>query len=173
MTSDIVHAALQSIEIAKDFNEDQLEKLGAIATYVTFSVGATIFEEGDESELVYIIIEGKVNLLTMVPGRGDVEILSLGSGDLLGWSSLFPPKKKTASAQTRTTTSLIAIKAQQLTDLCQVDHVLGYKLMIRVARVIAHRLQTSRNLILGLLATAKDTDLLALEAVVDGQKIGT
>ena len=148
MTSELVLNALRSMEFTQDLKPKQFEKLASIATYVTFSEGATIFREGDDSELVYLILEGQVSLLTQVPGHGQVTILTLGPGQLLGWSSLFPPQKKTAGAQTRTSTKAIAINASQLHELCTTDYDIGYEVMSRVAQVISNRLSASRDLLL-------------------------
>jgi len=157
MTSDeLVLNALRSMEFTQNLEHQQLEKLTSIATYVTFSEGATIFREDDGSELVYLILEGEVSLLTQVPGHGQVTILTLGPGQLLGWSSLFPPQKKTAGAQTNSPTKTIAINASQLHELCTTDHDIGYEVMSRVAQVISNRLSASRNLLLDMFELSKE-----------------
>jgi CRP-like cAMP-binding protein len=144
MPPESIFEALQSIEFTKDLDTDHLEKLSSIATHVTFTEGATIFQEGDASELVYLIESGEVALLTQVPGHGQVTILTLGPGQLLGWSSLFPPERKTAGAQALEPTRVIAINATQLRELCQEDFELGYSIMWRVADVISTRLRAAR-----------------------------
>ena len=146
--SDLVLNALRSMDFTQDFEPKQLEKLASIATYVTFSEGAMIFREGDGSELVYLILEGEVSLLTQVPGHGQVTILTVGPGKLLGWSSLFPPQKKTAGAQTNASTKAVAFNALQLQELCTADHDIGFEIMSRVAQVISNRLSASRDLLL-------------------------
>ncbi|HEY44193.1 MAG TPA: cyclic nucleotide-binding domain-containing protein [Anaerolineae bacterium] len=144
MTLETVLLALQSMEFTQGMKQEHLEKLATIATHVTFSEGATIFREGDASELVYLIEEGQVSLVTQVPGHGQVTILTLGPGQLLGWSSLFPPQRKTAGAQTLEPTRVIAINATQLRELCQTDHSLGNSIMWRVAEIISDRLRAAR-----------------------------
>jgi CRP-like cAMP-binding protein len=155
MTSEIVLQALQSIKFAKNFDQKQLEKLASISTQVTFSEGSTIFHEGDASELVYLIEEGEVILTTQVPGHGQVTIFTLGPGQLLGWSSLFPPERKTAGAQTKVFTRAIAINATQLQELCQSDHDLGYSIMWRVAEIISNRLRAARAQLLDMFEPSK------------------
>jgi CRP/FNR family cyclic AMP-dependent transcriptional regulator len=136
-------------------SEIVLQALPSIATCVTFSEGAMIFREGDASELVYLIEEGEVALLTQVPGHGQVTILTVGSGQLLAWSSLFPPQVKTAGAQTLEPTRAVAINATQLLELCQADHDLGYSVMWRVAEVISNRLRAARAMLLDMFETSK------------------
>ena len=148
MSSETVLRVLQSLEFTKDLELQHLEKLAAIATHVTFSEGSTIFREGDVSELVYLIEEGQVSLVTQVPGHGQVTILPLGPGQLLGWSSLFPPQRKSAGAQTMEPTRVIAINATQLRELCQTDHSLGNSIMWRVAEIISTRLRAARTQLL-------------------------
>jgi CRP-like cAMP-binding protein len=148
MASDLVLQALQSIEFTQNLELKHLEKLVSISTPVTFSEGATIFREGDISELVYLIEEGQVSVVTQVPGHGQVTILTLGPGKLLGWSSLFPPERKTAGAITNKPTRVIAINAAQLRELAQTDHSLGNSIMWRVAEVISNRLRAARTQLL-------------------------
>ncbi len=156
MMSELVLNALQSMEFTQNLEPKQLEKLASIATYVNFSEGATIFREGDGSELVYLILEGEVSLLTQVPGQGQVTVLTIGPGQLLGWSSLFPPQKKTAGAQTNAPTKAIAINAVQLHELCTTDHDIGYEILSRVAQVISNRLSAARDLLLDMFEPSKE-----------------
>lgn len=136
--------ALQSLEFTQQFEMKQLEKIAAISTYVTFSNGAVIFHEGGASDLVYLIVDGEVSLTTKVPGHGQVTILTIGSGQLLGWSSLFVPKRKTAGARTNVPTEAIAINALQLIELCKEDTAFGFNIMWQVADVISGRLRAAR-----------------------------
>lgn len=136
--------ALREMEFTSEFNAKELQKVADISTYVTFSEGATIFQEGDTSDLVYLIIEGDVSLTTKVPGHGQVVILTVGKGQLLGWSSLFRPNRKTAGARTNKPTKAVAINATHLIDLCKEDTALGSQVMWQVADVIAGRLRAAR-----------------------------
>lgn len=146
--------ALNTLEFTREFDQKQREKMASISTYVTFSKGATIFQEGDASDLVYLIVEGEVSLTTKVPGHGQVDILTIGPGQLLGWSSLFTPKRKTAGAHTLGPTKAIAINAHKLIDLCKQNTDLGFQLMWQVADVISGRLRAAREQLLDIFETA-------------------
>ncbi len=136
--------ALQSLEFTRDLDPQYLKKLAAIATEVTFSEGATVFHEGGPSELVYLVEEGEVAVEIQVPGHGQVQVLTVGPGQLLGWSSLFPSRRKTASGRALTPIRAIAINSEELRKLLDTDHELGYAIMWRVAKVIAERLEATR-----------------------------
>jgi CRP-like cAMP-binding protein len=137
--------ALETLEFTRGFDRKQLESMASISTYVTFSEGATIFHEGDASDLVYLIVEGEVSLKTKVPGHDQVTILTLGPGQLLGWSSLFTPQQKTAGARANKATKAIAVNALELIELCKANTALGFMVMWRVADVIAGRLRAARQ----------------------------
>ena len=155
MSTESVLKAMQNLEFTRDLSDEHLEKLASISTRVTFTEGATIFREGDISELVYLIEEGQVSVVTQVPGHGQVTILTLGPGKLLGWSSLFPPERKTAGAITNEPTKVIAINATQLRELAQSDHELGNSIMWRVAEVISDRLRAARIQLLEIFEPSK------------------
>jgi CRP-like cAMP-binding protein len=148
MTSETIIQALRSMDFTQDLETKHLETLASIATQVTFSEDASLFREGDVSELVYLIEEGEVALETTVPGHGQVVIHTVGPGQLLGWSSLFPPERKTAGARASKPTRAIAINATDLRELCDSDCELGCKIMWRVAEVISSRLRVARAQIL-------------------------
>ena len=154
-SDEIVLNALQTLAFTKDLEKGQLKKLASISTYVTFSEGAMLFREGDASDLVYLIESGEVNLVTKVPGHGQVRILTLGPGELMGWSSLFPPEKKTAGAVALQPTRVIAINATQLREMCQVDPELGTTIMWRVAEIISTRLRAARGQLLDMFVPSK------------------
>jgi CRP-like cAMP-binding protein len=157
MASEIVLRALDSLEFTRALEKYQREKIANISTYVTFSEGASIFREGDASELVYLIMEGEVALTTQVPGHGQVVILTLDPGQLLGWSSLFLPQRKTAGAKTMKPTKAVAINATQLLELCQADSELGYAVMWRVAEIISNRLRAARDQLLDMFEPVSET----------------
>jgi CRP-like cAMP-binding protein len=152
--------ALESLEFTKDLKKEHLSTLAAISCHVTFTEGAAIFSEEDVSELVYVIEKGKVALLTKVPGHGEVPILELSAGDLLGWSSLFALKPKTATARVIESVHAIAINAPKLRELCRSDAVLGYTILWRVANVISDRLRAARKMLLDMFEPSRNGTLL-------------
>jgi CRP-like cAMP-binding protein len=162
MSHEALVKALQSLDFTKDLKQEHQSTLAAIACHVSFSEGAAIFSEEDVSELVYVIERGKVVLFTKVPGHGEVPILELGPGDLLGWSSLFALKPKTASARVTESVHAIAINAPKLRELCRTNSELGYNILWRVANVISDRLRAARAMLLDMFEPSRnDTSLAA------------
>ncbi len=152
MTSEIILRALQSLEFTRELELRQLEMLTSMATMMDYAKDDVIFHESGVDPKIYLIETGQVGLDVHVPGRGRVRILTAGPGQILGWSSLIPPQRKTATAQALTPTHAIAFDALRLWEACQADHDLGFAIMWRVAEVIAARLKATRLQLLDIFA---------------------
>jgi hypothetical protein len=66
------------------------------------------------------------------------------TGDVLGWSWLFPPYFWRFDARTLDPTEAIFFYAAPLRNECEIDHDLGYELTRRIACVAVRRLQATR-----------------------------
>ncbi len=152
MQSDVILQALQTMRFTRGMRPEHLAKLASIAFESNFAEGAKVFSEGDLGDVLYLIREGRVSLEMHVPGRGRITILTIGPGQILGWSAMFPHKRKTASARTLMATQAIAINTLQLREVCHQDHDFGYEVMWRVADVIADRLKATRLQVLDIFA---------------------
>lgn len=127
-------------------------KLAEIAEVAEFPAGVEIFSEGAESRCLYFLLSGRVELCMSVAPHGCLPILTLGEGDLLGWSSALDQGEMTAAAAAVTDTRAITLPTDKLRDLCNEDHDIGYEIMRRVALALARRLVATRLQVLDLFA---------------------
>jgi CRP-like cAMP-binding protein len=155
MASEAALETFQELDFTKDMDPAVLEHLSTLAFEVNFAEGQWIFRETDVGELVYLIREGKVALSISVPGQGRKTILTLGPGQILGWSSLFPAGRKTASARTVTPTKAFAFNAAQLREAMDENRDLGCALLWAIADVIAGRLKATRLQLLDIFAPSE------------------
>ncbi len=130
--------------------DHQLDRLAPWSKRSMFHAGTRIFREGTQADRFWLIRQGRVNLETDVPGRGDVVVETLGSGAVLGWSWLFPPYRWHFTAVAVETTMSIELDAPGVRALCQRDPVLGYELSTRFMQVMLDRLQATRMRMLDL-----------------------
>lgn len=112
-----------------------LQLLADSAMEMQFAPGQMILEEGSPANRFYLILEGKVVLESEVAEHGTVPIQTLGPGDDLGWSWLFPPYLIHLSARAVAPTRTIFFYGTRLREQCEQDHELGYQLMGRIAAV--------------------------------------
>jgi CRP/FNR family transcriptional regulator, cyclic AMP receptor protein len=139
---------LQGILSAHPFFADlptrYLDLVVGCTSNVRFEAGVFIAHEGEEAEKFYLIREGKVALQIASERRGPLHILTLGHGEILGWSWLFPPYRWKFSARTIDPTRSFAMDGHCLRDKAEQDHDLGYELLKRFSRVFETRLETMR-----------------------------
>ena len=126
------------------------ERLLELAREVSFPAGTRIFEEGRRADRFWIIRTGSVTLDLHVPGRRAAAVETLGPGDLLGWSWLFPPYSWHLGAEALSPVRAVEFDATVVRALCEADPVLGRALSRRVAEIIGHRLQAARTRLLDL-----------------------
>lgn len=137
-------ALLPEQAIFKDLDPRALEIIAGCASNVRFDTGGWIFQEGEDASRFYLIRHGKVALNALVPGRGEVTIQTIGEGDVLGWSWLFPPYRWHFGARALELTRAIAFDGACLRMKAEADHDLGYELLKRFAQTIIERLQATR-----------------------------
>jgi CRP-like cAMP-binding protein len=128
----------------KGLDPHQLQLLADSAMRMHFEAGQSIFEEGSPANRFYLILEGSVALESEVKDRGRITIQTLGPGDDLGWSWLFPPFYVHLSARALGPTKTIFFYGTRLREQCAEDHELGYQLMTRIAEVATQCLKATQ-----------------------------
>jgi CRP-like cAMP-binding protein len=135
---------LRDLDFLESVGDEFLEKLAKIARKVVFPANHVIFREGDPADTLYVICAGNVSLEICASGIGCRRILTVGEGEMLGWSSLLEQNRLTATARTLTETTAVAISGSQIRTLCEHNPRFGYEFMGRAALALAKRLIATR-----------------------------
>jgi CRP/FNR family cyclic AMP-dependent transcriptional regulator len=141
---EVTAAALAAHPFLHGMPRDQLAVLAGAASDVLFPARHRLFEDGGNATRFWLVQSGHVNLDLQMPGEGPVIIETIGMGELLGWSWLFPPFKWAFGAVAATPVEAFEFDAPAVRAACASDLVLGYELNQRVTRVLAKRLQATR-----------------------------
>ena len=136
--------ALREIRFLHDIGPMHLEQIAKISRYQDFQDGDIVFRQGDAAEHVFLVVDGNVSLEICAAGAGCTQILTLGPGELLGWSSVLEQLSYTARARALNTTRVVALNVAQLLTICERDPQFGYELMRRTALALAKRLSATR-----------------------------
>lgn len=126
-------------------NHAELALLVDCAMVVRFEPGQLIFSEGELANRFYLIESGRVILESSARFDDAVEIDTVGAGDLLGWSWMFPPYVWHFTARAVEPTVAIFFYGTILREYCERNHSLGYELFKRMSAVMIKRLQSTRN----------------------------
>lgn len=147
----MLEQCLMELRFTAGLSRDSQLKLAGISRLQDFSQGSVIFSEGSNPKDIYVIRSGRVELCMSIPARGCLPILTLESGDLVGWSSILKQGEMTATVLAVEDTQMVAIDAMLLRTLCKEDHDIGYQIMQRIATTLSQRLVATRLQVLDLL----------------------
>lgn len=121
------------------------DRLLACAQDATFPQDARIFDEDGQADRFWIIRSGTVALDLRIPGRRRATVETLGMGDMLGWSWFFPPQTWHFGAHAFSPVRAHEFRADEVRELCEADHSLGFALALAVAEILAQRVELART----------------------------
>ena len=136
-------------------DDTQLKTISMISEEAIIEKNTTLFEEGQEADTLYFLIEGSVSLYYIAEekyhpqGRKEFMIGEINPGEVFAISVLIEPYAYTSTAKVDRTSRVLKIQAPALRDLLAKDCQLGYKLMRQIARAAMERLGAARVLLAG------------------------
>lgn len=118
-------AALAAHPFLRGMPGNQLAVLAAGVRGVSFPARSRLFEDGGYASRFWLIRSGHVWLDLNVPGEGPVVIETIGMGELLGWSWLFPPYTWAFGAVAATEVEAFEFDGATVREHCRADAGLG------------------------------------------------
>ena len=135
---------LRTMPAFADLDHQVLSQIGALANLISVPEGTLIFAEGDSHTDLSFVLRGTVVLDMVTAQCGKQQILTLGEGDLLAWSTFLGDSRMTSSAVAATDTELVSFPAKQLRSLCEANHDVGYAVSLTIAKLMSRRLLATR-----------------------------
>lgn len=149
MNSEITSArdanALGEMPFLAGLDPSHLKTLCDCAMKATFAAGEVVFREDDPANRFYVILNGSVALEVQQDSGDPIRIKTLGAGEVLGWSWMFPPYRWHFGARALEPVNAVFFYATRLREHCEADTELGYALVMRIAQVMMERLQATRR----------------------------
>jgi len=144
MTEETILELLKNQPFLDGMVDEHLQQLAACATHQEFPANEVIFKEKGFADAAYLIVEGSVALELEIAAARHHIVQTVHTGEVLGWSWLFPPYQWSFGALTLDPTSVIRFEAAKLRELQDTDCAFGYDLMKRFAYVMMARLSAAR-----------------------------
>jgi CRP/FNR family transcriptional regulator, cyclic AMP receptor protein len=142
---EVTAAALAAHPFLHGMSGDHRAVLAQAASDVTFPAGHQFFEDGGYATRFWLVQSGHVTVDVHVPGQGRVPIDTVGMGELIGWSWLFPPFTWAFGAVAASPVEAFEFDARKVRAQCVSDPALGYEVTWRVAEVLTKRLKSTRT----------------------------
>ena len=115
------------------------------ATEAKFETNQIIFHEKEPADRFFLIESGRVALGWHTLEGKMVLVQTLGPGEVIGWSWLFPPFIWHFQARATEPTSTVVLDGGHLLVAAEENPQFGYDLMRRIAQMVITRLQASRR----------------------------
>lgn len=96
---DELAAILRRVLLFSDLNDSERAVLQGLFRPVFFKAGELLFRQGAPADGLYLIAEGLVVVSVRLPGDDEVQLDTLGAGDLVGDMALIDRQARSASAR--------------------------------------------------------------------------
>jgi CRP-like cAMP-binding protein len=141
---------LKQADIFYGLTPTQLELLDSICREQIFAAGDIIFPEGANSDELYVIVQGVVDILinlSLVSDQPDKHeaavIATLRRGQSFGEIALVDRGLRSATARASQHTRLMILPRDKLIMLCEAYPQLGYRLMQNLAADLSLKLRNT------------------------------
>jgi CRP-like cAMP-binding protein len=152
LTSSMLEGALADGWFGAGLPARARSRLAELAELTSHPAGAVILREGTAVDALGFVVDGRVAVRLTVPGRGIVTILTVESGDFIGWSALVPPHRATSTVVALEPTTLVSFEGSALRAALGADPALAGALLQPVLEAVARRLGATRIQLLDLFA---------------------
>jgi CRP/FNR family cyclic AMP-dependent transcriptional regulator len=154
--------------IFQGLDDNDLEKVRAIAHEKYFLENEIIFSEGDEGEAMYLIMEGTVRVEKGESGlegsAGTVEVIAvLYPSEVFGEIAIMDRETRSATVAANEPIKALEIRREDFEELLASDKDLALKCYRNFIRLLCHRLRSTneslsfaRTLLEGLMAKEKE-----------------
>ncbi|HVO93259.1 MAG TPA: GNAT family N-acetyltransferase [Terriglobales bacterium] len=128
----------QRLPLFRGLETEQIRRLASVCTVSTFEPGAVIFREGDESDRLYVLFEGKAAVAIKGAG-GPVGMVS--GGECLGEISLLTTSPHSATATARTSVDAAVLERRNLAELIRLRPDIGVQIYKNLATGLGEKLK--------------------------------
>ena len=136
---------LQRADIFYDLTRPQLEMIASLCSEITPKSGEIIFKQNSAGDELYVIADGKVDILVTPPSEPPsrlLTIVTLTRGQTFGEIALVDQGLRSASARCISRKArLLVIPRDRLIRLCDSYPGLGYRLMRNIAADLAFKIR--------------------------------
>ncbi|HMF96896.1 MAG TPA: Crp/Fnr family transcriptional regulator [Vicinamibacterales bacterium] len=129
MAADVGEWVRQSV-LFRRLRPDDRQRVAAVSSVRSFDKGASLFTEGDESDLLYTVLTGHVKVFKTTARGTDVILELFGPGDPVGAVAVYESRPYPASAVALEPTTCLVIQRQAFFTLLETSPSLVRGLLV-------------------------------------------
>ena len=128
---------LKKMSLFADLKRRELRVVDGFMHQRNYLQDEVVFDEGEQGEAFYIVLEGKV--LICRQGQPDAPIAILGSGNFFGELALLDDAPRSAQARAAEDCTLLVLFRGEFLGLMQSHGLIASKIALQLARHLASR----------------------------------
>jgi diguanylate cyclase (GGDEF)-like protein len=119
----------------------EVEKVAEHLSVVLLDEGKVLFQEGDQGNDLYILVDGSAAVSIRLPDGGTHEIARFSPGDFFGEMSIFDDAPRSATCTALAKTTLYSLSRSAFSDVIAQHPDVALKLMYRMLNITTQRLR--------------------------------
>ena len=124
---------MNRIAIFPELDEDSIRLLSPLFDSFSCQPGTAIFQQGDEAEFLYLVIDGKVGISFKPYDGSSITISHVGKGGLFGWSAVVGSDQYTSTAIAIGDVAALRVHGSDLRKFCREHPKEGKDILERLA----------------------------------------
>lgn len=146
------HDAFAENYLVHGLPREVVEEIEGLATYQTFVARDVLLRMGEKSSDLYVILEGRVQILT----EGGELLAEIGPPNVIGEVSLVDDQPRSANAVCLGVVKVARLPAKDLRSYMAKNPAAGFPMLSNLARVLSMRLRKADATVESLAANPKD-----------------
>src|SRR5438128_2882016 len=120
---------LEKNKLFSTLNGNELQMLRSVLQHRSYAAGQHIFQEGDEGNGIYVIVDGQVQISAMVGANERGVLARLGPGDFFGEMAVLDNEPRSGTATAGVQTEVYFIPREKLLEMLEKSPRLAVKLV--------------------------------------------
>ncbi len=140
MAEQVAYEVLKSIKLFDGMTDEELDIISKRVFEKPYKKGSTLFVEGMAGEVLYIVVDGGVDIIKKTK-EGDAVIAEIKPGEIAGEMSLIDSAPRTASGKTNSDSRLVVITRKSFNEILDSDPKIAAKILMELLKIINKRLR--------------------------------
>lgn len=135
---------LSTVPCFSELHLSDITFLESIASHKRIETGEVLFSKQGNADSCFLVLEGTVMLQMPQEDNDPIPLMTLNSGELIGWSWLFHPRQWNFDALATGPCELMVFDAESILRRMDWDNGFGFRMMQALTLVMHDRLLATR-----------------------------
>ena len=131
---------LREMELFSKVDDRQLRVVGMMGDELSYRDGERLFEQGEEGDAAYVVIEGAVSVLVRVDG-GERAVASLGRGEIFGELAVLLDQPRTSAIAAEGRLTVLRLNRSVILNMLREFPDIA----LQMIRILGRRLETTTS----------------------------